>query len=601
MHREQTGQLKFTRDTSDLLQRVFSMRGIDSENELSFDLKCLHPVSALKGIDHASRILSGAIQNNQRILIIGDFDADGATATVVAIRALRMMGHQQVDYLVPNRFEYGYGLTPEIVLEAEKFKPDLIITVDNGISSVKGVDVAKSMGYQVIITDHHLPGKILPSADAIINPNQHGDDFPSKNLAGVGVIFYLMLSLKNALLQEQYFESNNLSIPNLTELLDLVALGTVADVVPLDQNNRILVEQGLRRMRGGHCCAGISALFQIARRNVKRAVSSDLGFVCGPRLNAAGRLDDMSLGIECLLSENLQDALNMASALDDLNIERRAIEESMKAEALDILEELDKEGFNGDIPPVLCLFKQNWHQGVVGILAARIRERYHRPTIIFAAANDIQSNNNEGDDSESKTNTEIKTSTEIKGSARSIPGLHIRDILDEVATANPELLDKFGGHAMAAGLSLQQSNFEAFVEAITHVVEEHSDEDTFNEIQHSDGELTDKDFELKCADELRYAAPWGQHFPAPVFDNRFLIVQKRVLKEKHLKLVLRPVQALNNNKPGLTRTVQAIAFNVDIPNWPDEGAEVHLLYRLDVNEYQETLSLQLMVEKLLEG
>lgn len=601
MRRERTGQIKFSSETPDLLQRVFSMRGINSEKELSFDLKNLHPVSALKGIDHASRVLSEAIHNNQRILIVGDFDADGATATVVAIRALRMMGHRHVDYLVPNRFEYGYGLTPEIVSEAEKFKPDLIITVDNGISSLKGVTLAKSKGYKVIITDHHLPGKILPAADAIVNPNQLGDGFPSKSLAGVGVIFYLMLSLKNVLLQEHYFESNNLPTPNLTELLDLVALGTVADVVPLDQNNRILVEQGLRRMRGGRCCAGISALFQVARRNVKRAVSSDLGFVCGPRLNAAGRLEDMSLGIECLLSENLQDALNMASALDDLNIERRAIEEDMKAEALDLLVELDKEGFNDNIPPVLCLYKKNWHQGVVGILAARIRERYHRPTIIFAAADDILKNYDEVDGRSSDTVTENKTSVEIKGSARSIPGLHIRDILDEVATANPELLDKFGGHAMAAGLSLKQSNFEAFVEAITNVVVQHSDEETFNEIQHSDGELTDNDFDLKCADQLRYAAPWGQHFPAPVFDNYFLIVQKRVLKEKHLKLVLRPVQALHNNKSGLSRTVSAIAFNAEISNWPDEGAEVHLLYRLDVNEYQDTLSVQLMVEKLLEG
>jgi len=579
IRREPTGKVKLSKDAPDLLQRVFAMRGIQSESELNVDLKCLHPISGLKGIDQATQILVEAIEAKQRILIVGDFDADGATATALSVRALRMMGHQQVDYLVPNRFEFGYGLTPEIVIEAQKYKPDLIITVDNGISSVKGVAKAKSLGCKVIITDHHLPGKKRPDADAIVNPNQQGDEFPSKNLAGVGVAFYLMLSLKNALVQKHYFESQNLAMPNLTTLLDLVALGTVADVVPLDQNNRILVEQGLRRMRSGKSCPGITALFQIAKRNVRRAVSTDLGFVCGPRLNAAGRLDDMALGIECLLSDDPQDALNMASALDDLNSERRTIEESMKAEALEILAELDEDSLNGEIPPVLCLYRENWHQGVVGILAARIRERYHRPTLIFAPA-DVD---------------DMTENAEIKGSARSIPDLHIRDILDEVATANPQLLEKFGGHAMAAGLSLKKSDFQAFIDAITTVVENQTDEDTFNEIQHSDGELQAEDFDLKCADDLRFAAPWGQHFPPPLFDNNFVIVQKRLLKEKHYKLMLRPCQSAET----FARSVSAIAFNVDVEDWPEEGQEVHLLYRLDVNEYQDSLSLQLMVERLL--
>jgi len=580
VRREATGTIQSSQGTPDLLQRVFAMRGIHCESELQCDLKTLHPVSALKGIDQASKLISEAIHTQKQILIIGDFDADGATATALTYRALGMLGHGKRAYLVPNRFQFGYGLTPEIVDEAAQSKPGLIITVDNGISSVKGVQRAKALGIQVIITDHHLPGKKRPDADAIVNPNQQGDEFPSKNLAGVGVAFYLMLALKNRLQQQGYFEEQSLPPPNLAELLDLVALGTVADVVPLDQNNRILVEQGLRRIRSGHCCAGISALFQVAKRDIQRAVSSDLGFVCGPRINAAGRLDDMSLGIECLLSDDPQTALKLAGALDDLNIERRAIEQSMQDEALQFLEEFDKEALSGEIPPVLCLYKENWHQGVVGILAARIRERYHRPTIIFAPS--------DGDEPDA-------SDQEIKGSARSIPGLHMRDILDEVATATPGLLDKFGGHAMAAGLSLKKSRFDDFVDAITQVVMTQADDETFDEIQHSDGELQAEDFDLKCADALRYAAPWGQHFPAPLFDNRFVILNKRILKDKHLKLVLCPL----GSKQKRGRNVSAIAFNVDLQHWPEEGEQVHLLYKLDVNEYQGSCSLQLMVERLI--
>ncbi len=579
IHREATGKIKLSGDTPDLLQRVFAMRGIHHESELACDLKRLHPVSRLKGIDQASKLLSEAIGSQKKILIIGDFDADGATATALTYRALGLMGHAKRDYLVPNRFEFGYGLTPEIVVEAANSKPDLIITVDNGISSVKGVEKARQLGIQVIITDHHLPGHKRPDADAIVNPNQAGDTFPSKNLAGVGVAFYLMLAVKNSLQQQGYFDRQGLPVPNLAELLDLVALGTVADVVPLDQNNRILVEQGLRRIRSGQCCAGISALFQVAKRNVQRAVSTDLGFVCGPRINAAGRLDDMSLGIECLLCDDPQQALTLAGALDDLNIERRAIEQSMQDEAQVLLKELDEEMQSGEIPAVLCLYKKNWHQGVVGILAARMRERYHRPTIIFASA-----------DQHTDTNDQ-----EIKGSGRSIPGLHLRDLLDEVATKNPGLLDKFGGHAMAAGLSLKKSRFDDFVSAITQAVLAQADDETFDEVQHSDGELKAEDFDLKCADQLRYAAPWGQHFPAPLFDNRFVIVNKRLLKDKHLKLVLSPLDAEKNRG----RNVSAIAFNVDLQHWPEQGEQVHLLYQLDVNEYQGSCSLQLLVERIL--
>jgi len=577
IRREATGKISQENTSATLLERVFSLRGINSHGELLYELKHLHPISKLMGIQPATDILVDAIKRQQRILIIGDFDADGATSTALAVRALRLMGHDKVDYLVPNRFEFGYGLTPEIVIEAQKISPDLIITVDNGISSINGVEKAKSLGYRVVITDHHLPAKNLPDADAIVNPNQRGDEFPSKNLAGVGVIFYLMLSVKSHLQKLHYFSEKKLSEPNLTELLDLVALGTVADVVPLDQNNRILVEQGLRRMRSGMSCEGIKALFRIGKRNIRNAVSSDLGFACGPRLNAAGRMDDMSLGIECLLSNDPQQAMDIASALDDLNIERRAKEDSMKAEALTLLEQLDDDKLSGDLPPVLCLYKETWHQGVIGILAARVRERYNRPTIIFAPADSLA----EGD--------EI---IEIKGSARSISTIHIRDIFDEVATKYPNLLNKFGGHAMAAGLSLEASKLDAFTQAICEVVASHADEETFQEIHYSDGELEPDDFDLKSADDLRYAAPWGQHFPAPVFDNHFTVINKRLLKEKHYKLVLQPNYS---NAP----TVDAIAFNVDIESWPEKGEEVHLLYRLEVNEFRDNCTLQLMVEKLL--
>ncbi len=583
VQREHSGNIVCTDQQADLLLRVLAKRGINSETELSVELKHLHPISSLSGIDSAIGILLEAFKEKQNILIVGDFDADGATATAVAVKAFKILGYQgKVDYLVPNRFEYGYGLTPEIVKDAQRFSPDIIITVDNGISSIEGVAEAKKLGNKVIISDHHLPGKNVPDADAVINPNQKGDDFPSKNLAGVGVIFYLMLALKKALSAQGYFIKNSDLKPDLINLLDLVALGTVADVVPLDQNNRILVEQGLRRMRGGVSCEGIKALFRIAKRNIRSAVSADLGFACGPRLNAAGRLDDMSLGIECLLTEDANQAMEIATALDDLNVERRAIEEGMKAEALAALEELNLDQLTGNIPPVICLYNTSWHQGVIGILAARIREKYHRPTVIFAPADEHDPDN-----------------TDIKGSARSISSIHIRDTFDQVASGNPGLLDKFGGHAMAAGLTLDESKLNEFNAAICEVVARQADDETFEEIYYSDGELQADDFQLKHADQLRFAVPWGQHFPAPAFDNKFTIVNKRILKEKHLKIILRPIDIDADGVFNQGRTVDAIAFNIDVDSWPAEGAEVHLLYRLEVNEFRETCSLQLMVEKLL--
>jgi single-stranded-DNA-specific exonuclease len=572
--RKLTGKIKAQEVASPLLQRIFAARGINSADDLSCELKHLHPVSLLKDIHRAVDVLIETIAANKTIVIIGDFDADGATATTVAIKSLTMMGVKNIHYLVPNRFEFGYGLTPEIVDQARQFNPDLIITVDNGISSINGVERAKELNYKVIITDHHLPSRNLPNADAIINPNQAGCNFPSKNLAGVGVIFYLMLALKTKLQQQNYFQQQQIPTPNLSSLLDLVALGTVADVVPLDKNNRILVEQGLKRMRNKQCCAGIQALFTVAGRNIDHAVSSDLGFSCGPRLNAAGRLDNMSIGIETLLANNYQQAMKMATALDDLNRERREIENSMKNEALQILEKEFSSLDNEDkLPVIFCLYKNDWHQGVIGILAARIRERYHRPAIIFAP----------GDNGI------------IKGSARSITGLHIRDILDTVAAQSPKMVDKFGGHAMAAGLSMAEENLPQFIKVITAVIKEQVDATVFEEKLFSDGALTLDEFNLNSADQIRFAAPWGQHFPAPVFDNQFQIIQKRILKNAHIKLILRLIE---NNNPTAT-TVEAIAFNVNLEEWPEQGALVHLLYKLDVNEFRGVSSPQLMIERLL--
>jgi single-stranded-DNA-specific exonuclease len=468
---------------------------------------------------------------------------------------------------VPDRFNYGYGLTPEIVEVAMQWKPDLLVTVDNGISSIQGVAVAKEQGVQVLVTDHHLPGSVLPNADAIVNPNQPGDTFPSKNLAGVGVIFYVMMALRAKLRQQGWFESNKVEEPNLANLLDIVALGTVADVVPLDANNRIIVEQGLRRIRSGQCCEGISALLKMAGRNQGNIVASDLGFAVGPRLNAAGRLEDMSLGIECLLTDNTQTAMTLAGQLHQLNLERREIESDMRDQAMAALESLHFSTDEGEVPTGLCLFDEGWHQGVIGILASRIKEKFHRPVIAFAPA--------EG-------------SNEIKGSARSIPGIHIRDVLDAVAAMHPGLIIKFVGHAMAAGLSLEKENFQSFARAFDEEVKRVSNEDLLQGVILSDGELSATDFQLELAEQLRNAGPWGQGFPEPVFDGEFQLVNKRILGEKHIKMVLRP--------PSSDQIVDAIAFNAVEHGWDTDNEIIRVAYRLDVNEFRGQRSLQLMVE-----
>ena len=551
-------------DLPPLLTRLYAARGVQTAAELDKGLARLIPFRQLKGIDAAVDLLVVALQQRQRILIVGDFDADGATASSVGVLGLRQLGAVHVDYLVPNRFDYGYGLTPEIVAVALEREPDLLLTVDNGISSVEGVAAAKAAGLTVLVTDHHLPGAELPAADAIVNPNQPGCAFPSKALAGVGVMFYVLLALRARLRELGWFSAPR-SEPNLGELLDLVALGSVADVVPLDANNRILVHQGLARIRAGRARPGLRAVLEVAGRDPAGINSTDLGFILGPRLNAAGRLDDMSLGIECLLCEDPAMAREMAVQLDELNKDRKSIEQGMQREALARLKDLPVE----DMPFGLCLFEPDWHQGVIGILASRLKERYHRPAIAFAdAGNGL-----------------------LKGSARSVSGLHIRDALDAVAATHPGLISKFGGHAMAAGLSLPQDNYDAFAAAFDAEVRRQLSADDLTGRLLCDGQLGGAEFDLDLAKALRHAGPWGQHFPEPLFNGVFEIIQQRLVGEKHLKLVLKTQCG--------TRTLDAIAFNIDRELWPNPNVRwVELAYKLDVNVFRERESVQLMISHL---
>ncbi|WP_375737549.1 single-stranded-DNA-specific exonuclease RecJ [Pseudomonas boanensis] len=561
-HRSLPDVLPDLGDLPPLLARLYASRGVQSAAELDKSLARLIPYQLLKGIEAAVDLLVHALEQRQRILFVGDFDADGATASTVGVLGLRMLGVAHVDYLVPNRFEYGYGLTPEIVAVALERQPDLLVTVDNGISSVEGVTAAKAAGLKVLVTDHHLPGHELPAADAIVNPNQPGCEFPSKAMAGVGVIFYVLLALRARLRELDWFARSGLKEPNLGDLLDLVALGSIADVVPLDANNRILVHQGLARIRAGRARPGLKAILEVAGRPAGRITSTDLGFILGPRLNAAGRLDDMSLGIECLLCEDEALARDMAVQLDQLNQDRKAIEQGMQREALAQLKDLPLE----DLPFGLCLFDPEWHQGVIGILASRLKERYHRPTIAFADAGDGL----------------------LKGSARSVPGFHIRDALDAVAARHPGLINKFGGHAMAAGLSLPQAHFGAFAAAFDGEVRRQLNEDDLTGRLLSDGQLSVEEFHLELARALRLAGPWGQHFPEPLFHGVFQIVQQRLVGERHLKLVLK-------SECGSIQ-LDGIAFNIDRELWPNPTVRwAELAYKLDVNEYRGNESVQLMV------
>ncbi|MEE9493062.1 MAG: single-stranded-DNA-specific exonuclease RecJ [Gammaproteobacteria bacterium] len=550
-------------DLHPILRRIYTSRGVQSADELVTTLDRLLPPNSLGGLDAAVDLLEQAIRQQQRIAIVGDFDADGATSSALMMEALGLLGARHVQYFVPNRFEYGYGLTPEIVHLTAEWQPDLLVTVDNGISSIEGVITAKKYGFSVLITDHHLPGKELPAADAIVNPNLPDNTFASKNLAGVGVAFYVMLGLRKRLRETGWFAEASIAEPNLATLLDLVALGTVADVVPLDQNNRILVQQGLARIRAGCCRPGIKALIQLSGRTLQRLVATDMGFCIGPRLNAAGRLDDMSIGIECLLTQNPETAMTLAAELDQLNRSRREIEASMQDQALQNLDQITTD--KAQLPIGLCLYDPGWHQGVIGILASRIKEKFYRPVIIFA----------DGDESE------------IKGSARSIPGVHIRDVLDVIATENPMLLSRFGGHAMAAGLTISKDKLTDFQQAFdTEVTRVLNGRPLANELL-SDGHLQNDEFTLNLAETLRAAGPWGQYFPEPLFDGVFVVQHSRIVGSTHLKLLLMPENG--------SIVLNAIAFN-QAEFFPlQAGTRLKAAYRLDSNEYRGTINLQLLI------
>ncbi|HDM8222291.1 TPA: single-stranded-DNA-specific exonuclease RecJ [Vibrio campbellii] len=553
-----------------ILKRIYINRGITDVAQLETSVRGLHSYQQLGGIDKAVELLFQAIDKKKRIIVVGDFDADGATSSALSMLALRMLGSNNVDYLVPNRFEDGYGLSPEVVDQALELGAEMIMTVDNGVSSIEGVRYAKENGITVLVTDHHLPGQVLPDVDAMVNPNLDSCAFPSKALAGVGVAFYLMMALCVHMRKQNWFAQQGMQEPKLMELIDLVALGTVADVVPLDENNRILVHQGLQRIRAGKARPGIQALIEVAKRDARRLVASDFGFALGPRINAAGRLDDMSFGVELLMSNNIHAARRMASELDGLNQTRKEIEEGMKQEAMAFCERL-QFGENSELPYGLALFQRDWHQGVIGILASRIKEKFHRPVIAFA-------DGGEGT---------------IKGSCRSIPGLHMRDALDFIDTQNPGLIIKFGGHAMAAGLTIKEQDFERFSRLFDEVVKKELDEAALKGVIMSDGELKPEEFSMHVAEQLRSGGPFGQAFPEPIFDGEFKVLHQKLVGEKHLKLMLEP---LYKGHP-TNVMIDGIAFNVDLRRWPDASVKtVRLAYKLDVNEFRGNQSLQLMID-----
>jgi len=542
-------------DIDPLHARLFAMRGLTVPGELDYGLANLAPIGALENIDSAAELVIA--NRGRRIIVVGDFDVDGATSTALVLRCLREFGFTDVEYLVPNRFEYGYGLTPEIVQVAAERSPSLLITVDNGVSSVDGVAVANELGIPVLVTDHHLPGEELPDAAVILNPNLDGSQFPSRYLAGVGVAFYLMARV-GRLLQEQGV-AGAAKVP--ARYLDLVALGTVADVVPLDHNNRILVHQGLLRIRAGHSVVGIQAILRQSGRQAARCVSTDLGFAVGPRINAAGRLEDISVGIECLLTDDFDTALDYAHRLDSINSERRDIEATMREQAFAYVDSLGSQRW----PACVCVYDASWHQGIVGLIAARVRERCHRPVIAFA-----------------RENAEY-----LKGSARSIQGVHIRDLLEAVSATRPGLIEKFGGHAMAAGLTIAESAFEEFREAAAEQMARLYPQADFSGAIVTDGNLPGDALSLKFARSLREAGPWGSGFPEPMWSGDFSVVEQRTVGENHLKLRVRPA--------GGGDTVDAIAFNQAGPAY---RGTVQLAFRLDVNEYRGNETPQLVVEQI---
>ncbi|MBE9568176.1 MAG: single-stranded-DNA-specific exonuclease RecJ [Proteobacteria bacterium] len=560
-------------DLHPLLKKVYANRGITRLQQVKYKLADLLDYSSLKDIGKAANIVADAIVQQQRVLIVGDFDADGATSCAVMMRSLKALGLQHVDYLVPNRFDFGYGLSPQIVdvaaTQRTDGKPDLIITVDNGISSIDGVKHANELGIKVVVTDHHLAGDVLPDAAAIVNPNQPGCPFPAKTIAGVGVAFYLMLAVRAVLREQKWFGGSGPAEPNMANYLDLVALGTVADVVPLDENNRILVESGLQRIRRHKGCAGINALLTIAGKSIENCSSQDFGFIIGPRLNAAGRLDDMSIGIECLLSDDEEQASGYASTLNHMNQQRRQIEGEMLEQAAVLLDkQLAALSGSDEIPDALALYDEQWHQGVVGLLASRIKEKYHRPVFAFADAGDGT----------------------LKGSGRSIPGLHIRDVLDDISKQADGLIDKFGGHAMAAGLTIKQENFQRFQALFAERVSAVLRPEDLNNISETDGAIDEEYMTMESSELLKYASPWGQQFPEPVFDDIFEVANWRIVGEKHLKL------ELVKRDSGVC--YPAIAFNKTDEDLPAGDKDIRVVYRMDVNEFRGNRTLQLIVQHI---
>lgn len=549
-----------------IIRQIYAARGVTTAQELDNRAATLLSFNQFKDMDKASQLLVDALKQQSSVLIVGDFDADGATSTAVLMEGFALFGLQNVNYIVPDRFSLGYGLSPALAEQIVQLKPDLVVTVDNGISCIAGIDILKSEGIKVLVTDHHLQGEQLPNADAIINPNQHACTFPSKSIAGVGVAFYLLAALRHALRAEDYFVTQQISEPNIASLLDIVALGTVADVVALDANNRTLVHQGLARIRSGQTRPGINALIEVAKRNAARLSASDFGFALAPRLNAAGRLDDMSLGIACLLSKDMNQARRIAGELDALNHERREIEASMQQEAQAALERLISS--QQTTPDAVCLYQDDWHQGVIGILAGRLKERYHRPSVIFA----------QGDNDE------------IKGSCRSIEGVHMRDLLESINTQHPGLIAKFGGHAMAAGLTIREADFAVFKTTFEEKVRSLLTDEHKQNVLLTDGELPAECFTLDFAQLIEQSGPWGQQFVEPVFEGVFELIQQRIVGEKHLKLVL---------KHSSGKLVDGIAFNVDVKAWPNNAANyAKLAYQLDINEFRGKFSLQLLVQEI---
>ena len=550
-----------------LLQRVYALRGITSMQELDYTTRNLCNYDNLDGTQTAVEIVYSAMQNNKRIMIVGDFDTDGATSTALTVKALKKMGCQHVDYIIPNRFDDGYGLSISVIKRALLKKADLIITVDNGVSAIEAVEFAKQSNLTVIITDHHLCPEQLPAADAIINPNLPNCSFPSKHLAGVGVAFYFMSALRAKLRQENWFRTHNLEEYNLASLLDLVALGTIADVVKLDHNNRILVHQGINRIRSGYCCAGIKALLHIARKDPVSFTSTDLAYYIAPRLNAAGRMDNMSLSVELLLCDDYDSALKQASDLDMLNNDRKLIEQTMYKEALSYIQELEQQ--QSSFPNLLVVYHPEWHQGIIGILSARLKDKHYRPVICFAS-----------------TEEGI-----LKGSGRSIAGIHLRDLLDELDENHPDLLVSFGGHAMAVGLSIRENDLERFRKHFETLIDKRLNANTLEQIIETDGEVDSQDFNYAMAKQLKESGPWGEGFTEPTFDGDFIVHQQRLFAEKHLRLVLEP----KNGGP----IIEGICFNVNLTQWPDNTIKnVKIVYQLDVDDFRGNQTAKLMIRHI---